>query len=72
MYGSTYEERERLLELGNLLLGERVGLQVAVSMRSHVRGVAGVDVLGQGGVCEWHRMARRGVHAPCWGIAVER
>jgi hypothetical protein len=29
--GSTYEQRERLLELGDLLLGEGISLRVAVS-----------------------------------------
>jgi hypothetical protein len=29
--GPTYEQRERLLELGDLLLGERISLRVAVS-----------------------------------------
>lgn len=69
---NTYEEGECLLELGDLLLGERVGLQYAVSSVSlwWTVGWRGVDF--QGGVRA--RDNRRGGYAPCllWGVVWRR
>jgi len=47
----TYKQRKRLLELGDLLLGERISLRLRVSRGAHARGAGYRNVL-QGGVCD--------------------
>lgn len=61
--GQAYKQREGLLELGDLLLGERISLGGRVSGSQQTTARYG-RVL-QGGVCFGAGWGPRGAHTPC-------